>query len=552
MSLRRGLVPVAIAILIALVYWPGLHGFWTRDDFMQLAFARLVGSPWPIFAHDHYVAVPGSIFRPLGFASFWLWQALFGTGYFANALGDLLLHVAVGLALYRVIRFGRIDRVPAALCTLIFALHPAVLGTALWWSARFDVLAMLFGLIAVRAGLDHAERPRAGSLPVALLALLAALLSKETALAAAGAIGLVWLRACWIDAPRRGPMLRALAALAALVVLFFAWRTAVLGTATTGLANGASLVDAIGRGVAGWVAHLAGYAMFWPRSGMAVRVILLAAIIVAAGALRVRRRNPDSADPLYSPCVDLAICGLCLFALPAVLQAPIAGMNATPLRADVSVVEAAMQSRLYYVSFGGLAIVLAAGVGRAFADARTSRALLTAALVVAVGAFGWVSHDAATGFAARTAAQRAMAEAASAAIDRAAAVAGARCRIVVLGVEPPTEWSIYVSMDSVAKALSADVDRVGRCFVHADYVTYFNLMRGDATAADALPYTPRVVDGRPLAWPRVGDLTTAYVDAPAAPDAAALAGIVFLRYENGAFVDVTNEVTSGRLPVTLR
>ena len=47
-------------------------------------------------------------------------------------------------------------------------------------------------------------------------------------------------------------------------------------------------------------------------------------------------------------------------------------------------------------------------------------------------------------------------------------------------------------------------------------------------------------------------MTSAYLDPPAGIDAATLAGIVFLRYENGVFADVTDDVASGRLPVTLR
>src|SRR5689334_16743969 len=112
MFLRRARAPIAIAVAIAIVYWPGLYGFWGRDDFMQHAFA------------------------------------------------DMLLHIAVSLALYRVIRASKIARFPAASCTLVFALHPAVLGTALWWSARFDLLTALFSFVAVRAAIDHVERPR--------------------------------------------------------------------------------------------------------------------------------------------------------------------------------------------------------------------------------------------------------------------------------------------------------------------------------------------------------------------------------------------------------
>jgi hypothetical protein len=122
----------------------------------------------------------------------------------------------------------------------------------------------------------------------------------------------------------------------------------------------------------------------------------------------------------------------------------------------------------------------------------------------------------------------------------------------VLGIEPPPEWSTYVSIDSIAKALTTDVDRVGRCFVESDYVTYFNLMRGDAHPADAMPYTPRGASGRPIAWLRIGDMTTAYLDPPANTDAATLAGLVFLRYQNGAFTDVTGDVASGRIKAALR
>jgi len=543
MTFRRGLAPIAIAIVVALVYWPGLAGFWTRDDFMQLAFARLVGSPWTVFVHDHYFPVPGSIFRPLGFASFWLSQALFGTDYFWNAFGDLVLHVAVSLALYRVIRAGAIERMPAALCTLLFALHPAVLGTALWWSARFDLLAMVFGLVAIRAGLDYAARLRVGSLLVALAALLAALLSKETALAAAAAVGLVWLRGSRFDRSK----VRALVGLIAVVALFFAWRTAVLGTLTTGLTGGASIVDAFGHGVLAWSSHLFDYLTFGVRAVFEIAIVVL---VYFVAEFRLARGRRHEAHALPSALIDVLTCGTCLFVLPAILQAPIAAMNAAPLQADASAVETAMQSRLYYFSFGGLAILFATGVGRIWPRASIPRAILVGALALCVAAFAWVSHDAATAFARTTAASRPVAEAVATAVDHAAT--DSRCRIVVLGVAPPPEWSIYVSIDSIAKALTTDVDRVGRCFVESDYVTYFNLMRGDANPADAMPHVPRSANARPIPWLRVGGMTSTYLDPPANADAASLAGIVFLQYKDGAFADVTADVASGRLPIALR
>ncbi len=549
MRLRRALVPIVIAAAVAMAYWPGLHGFWGRDDFMQLAFARLIGSPWPLFVHDHYFPVPGSIFRPLGFASFWLWQALFGTNYFAHAFADMLLHVAVSVALYRVIRASEIERFPAALCTLVFALHPAVLGTALWWSARFDLLAALFSFIAIRAALDHVERPRWATLLVALLGVLAALLSKETALAAVAAIGLVWARWGWTKRVHRADAMRAIGALGAVTLLFLVWRWAVIGTAASGLAGDVSLTTAIGKGFVDWIANLGGYLSFWPRLDLTERFALaIAAVssIVCAGMSWARRER----DGARSSNTALLLCGLCLFALPAVLQAPVVALNATPLRGDVSAVETAMQSRLYYLSIGGGVIVLSVVLHRILSKTSASQVLLIA-LVVTACVFGWISRESATDFARRTEAPKAMAEAAVSAVDGVRPSTG-RCHVVLLGVEPPPEWSVYVSMDSVVKALSPDLERVEHCFVHSDYVTHFYLMGRGTTLADAAPYRTHEFEGTALPWLRLGDALVAYLDPPTSIDAATLRGMTFLRYENGVFRDVTDDVAEGRLAINLR
>jgi hypothetical protein len=549
-SLRRGLIPFAIAALIALAYWPGLYGFWGRDDFMQLAFARLVGSPWPLFVHDHYFPVPGSIFRPLGFASFWLWQALFGTDYFAHAFGDMLLHVAVGLALYRVVRVDGLERIPAALCTLVFALHPVVLGTALWWSARFDLLAALFALLALRAAFDHMDRPRPASLITTLGAALAALLSKETALALIAAIGLTWLRWTWTHRAQRAHAIRALVALACVTVAFITWRWLVLGTGTTGLIGETSLVSAIGKGFADWFGHLAGYLSFWPRLGALARFIVAAVVVgLAACIVFAWRRARTVRASLHG--VDLLISGLCLFALPAVLQAPVVALNATPLRADFSAVEAAMQSRLYYLSIGGAVIVLSVLIRRALSAGDALKIPLIGMLALAAGAFGWVSRESAAEYASRSSLPKMMAKAAVAAVDK-LDLPTMHCHVVLLGVEPPVEWSIYVSMDAVVKALSENLHKVDRCFIHSDYVTYFNLMGGSVSPTDTAPYLPHEVSGVPVPWLRVGDAVIAYLDPPRSAGVEPTGGVLFLRYEDGVFRDVTADVVDGRLPVELR
>jgi hypothetical protein len=225
-------------------------------------------------------------------------------------------------------------------------------------------------------------------------------------------------------------------------------------------------------------------------------------------------------------------------------------LNATPLRGDASAVEAAMQSRLYYLSIGGVTILLSVLLRRVLSAKRASKILLSA-LIVAACVFGWVSRESATEFAKRTSSSRALAEAATSTIDRLTPTA-TRCHIVLLGVEPPPEWSIYVSMDSVVKALSPDLERVERCFIHSDYVTYFYLMDSEVTPTDATPYRPHEFEGRALGWLHIGDAVVAYLDPPATVDSATLRGMMVLRYENGAFRDVTDDVAEGRVAVPLR
>jgi hypothetical protein len=255
--------------------------------------------------------------------------------------------------------------------------------------------------------------------------------------------------------------------------------------------------------------------------------------------------------PASSHGVDLLICGLCLFALPALLQAPVVALNATPLRADVSAVEAAMQSRLYYLSIGGAAILLSLLVHRVLAASDALKVPMIAMLALGASVFGWASRESAIDYASRTTLPKAMAEAATAAVDK-LDLPTTHCHVVLLGADPPVEWSIYVSMDAVVKALSANLHAVDRCFIHSDYVTYFNLMGDSTTPADAAPYLPHEAAGASLPWLHVGDAVIAYLDPPHGGDIETTRGMLFLRYEDGAFRDVTLDVAGGRMPVDVR
>jgi len=538
---------LAIVVVTAFVCWPGIHGYWGRDDFMQLAFARLVGSAWPVFVHDHYVPAPGTVFRPLGFASFWLGEALFGIDYRAHAIADLALHAGVALALFFLLRRVAVPIGLAACSALLFAVHPAVVGTSLWWSARFDLLATLFVLLALNAGFAYREHARAGTLACALAAALAAMLSKETGLAAVPLLSLLWLRWAWSDRAHRVAAMRAVALAWLCLLLWFGWRGCVLGTLGSGITGSMPLSLAIAKGLQDWFRQMPGYLLFWPRlDGLQRSVLALAAI-----ALVVVACLPPAAAGASSRRRDLAVCGLGLVLLPALLQAPVAALNAAPLDDAMSAVEAAMQSRLYYLGVAGVAMLLAAMLVPTRAATSRGRLAFAVPLAAIVLVYATVARDGAVAFAARSVDISAVAREAVSAVS-ALDLPARRCHVVFLDVDPAPEWSIYVSMDSIVKATSPDLGRVAHCWFEGNYPTWFHLLAAPVDAADASPYRPLEVAGEPLPWRRIGGLAIAYLQPPERVDTAALETMRFLRWRDGRFEDATREVVEGRLAVRLQ
>lgn len=537
------LAALLVAAAVAIVFWPGMHGFWGRDDFMQLAFARMIDTPWPLFVQDHYPAMPGSVFRPLGFASMWLSAQWFGTDYPLHAGADLALHVGVALALFGFLRCAGVARAIAVPSTLLFALHPAAIGTALWWSARFDLLATLFILLALWAGLAYRERHSVLVLAAGLLAALAAMLSKEIGLAVVVPLTLLWGGWAWREPGQRARALRAIALAWACGVGYLAWRGWVLGTASSGLTGDLPMTEALLRGLERWSTQAPGYLSYFARLGALrwlcavalVALLVAAAFSAKASSLRFR----------WTARCEIALCGMALLLIPALLQAPVAALNAAPLQAGDSVIEAAMQSRLYYLGIAGLAIALAVGLSALFERIPTGlRLAMVLPLVLAVLAFGAVSHGMADAFAKRSTDIAQVAREAISAVD-VQTLPASRCHVVFLDIAPPPEWGIYVSMDSVVKALAENPAKVGHCWFHANYVTYFHLMAAPIAPRDALPYQPLRLDGAQIPWRRIGDLVVAYLAQDTAIEADADAGVRYLRRRKGGFEDVGAQGAGG-------
>jgi len=496
--------------LCAAVFWPGLSADWGRDDFMQLAMARLVHSPWVFFHTDHF-PLPNSVFRPLGFASFWLGQTLAGSNYQGHALFSFGLFAAIALALHALLlRFG-LRPLSAWLATLLFIVHPIAVGTALWWSARFDVLALLFVLIALHQARMTQVTRRLGHLVVTLLAVLSASLSKEIGLIGGAAVFVLFQHWAWTERESFWPAQRASLLCVIVALGFLAWRSAVLGTGGSDIVGGDRLLESLGEGMMRWFALAPGYLSFRSQLTWPVGIPTLMALLVVISLLPLAARSDHSGET-PQPAWPVVLIGLGLLLLPALLQAPVVRLNGVALSADISSVEAAMQSRLFFMSLAGLTLIAATLLDWTI-KAKSGlqwRALLLASLA-AVVVLGTGAHQQARSFAEIS---RNNAHLARQALDLASRYdwpESAPCHLVIEGISPPPEWSIFVSMDSVIKALYPDLEAIDHCFIHANYPTFFHLISSEHATAQAAPFKARQHAGGPLARRHLGGLTIVHL-----------------------------------------
>src|SRR5262249_22226026 len=129
-------VVLALAAGTALVYWPALRAFLETDDYSLLAFGRILRNPLARFVHEHFPL--GPYLRPLSMMLWWLSALAFGNAVMPQYVVNLCLHIAVSVALWRLMLV--LSRAPRAsfVLTLLFAVHPVAIGTSLWLSDRFD------------------------------------------------------------------------------------------------------------------------------------------------------------------------------------------------------------------------------------------------------------------------------------------------------------------------------------------------------------------------------------------------------------------------------
>src|SRR5580765_2543988 len=530
-------------LLIALVlgawcYAPGLQAFFAQDDFAFLALVRLLQQPWLLFVHNHFPDY--AYFRPLGVLLWWLVaDAAADTAWPQYAL-NLALPLGCVAALYTLLQRLRRDAPLNALWAALYAVHPLAIGTALWLSDRFDLLATLFSLLAVTAALAYAERPRATTLAGLLGALLSALLSKELGIvaAAAAAAAIAFAPRARLDAKRRA---LALGAIAALTLAWLAYRRAMLSVPGGDGAAHLPALAAFANGFCNWLRAGAVYLFADPRAPRwAVVGISFTTAAWLAAALLARRNAANSPPRLH-----VAAALLVLILLPGVIQAPVAAKHlAAGIGADPFFFNLIVPSRFFHLALAGLFAALALittpqRVTAASPALRLSTAGILLALVALVPLSRHIAHDYAEG----TNKQAAAFAAAETALAQ-AALPQHGCQVYFLRTS--ALWGFAGLSDSIAKGLATQPERLAHCLVSTEQPAWTYFVRRDSVQPDDYrPLHPLEVAGKPFPVLEIGDTQALYFtmgeDLRTAPPASA----IFLEYRDDRFVDISAAVRSG-------
>lgn len=544
----RGIAMVAIAVLAIGCYAPALHAYFVLDDFTLLAESRLLRQPLGAFVHDHF---PGSLFfRPLGIVVWWLTTAGFDNAPRGHYAVNLLLHLAVVGALYALLQ--RLRRSALNLgWAAIFAVHPLAIGTALWLSDRFDLIATLFTLLALNAGLRYRAAPRPATLAVALGCVLLAFAGKEIAVVGAAALGVLLI------VPDAGSRLAlrqrfvAAGTVAFVSAAWLAWRHLLMTNPQDVLLLPGEIVATFARGIGLWLRIGFEFLALDPRLSPALRLAIALAMLPLALAIVRAVRERDWRASRWG--VGAAL--LVLIFLPGPTQAPVVAFSTADLDAHTFWFNLIGESRLYHLSLAGLVCALMLLTTPAQAPATGSTRvdrLVLAGLLPLLALWTFAAHGIARDFARRTRAQVAPLQAAHAAIA-ALPLGERRCQIYLLGTNEL--WGFDGLADPLIKgsAPAALGRRLERCLIMTDRTAWGSFVRAGAIGPeDWRPLRPLRYRGVPVPWLVLDGFEAAYLDLDADIDARTIDGAFFLEYRDGRFVDVGAAVRDGSRPVRFR
>lgn len=176
------------ALLLALVtlvaYGPGMWNGFVYDDVPDILENPGAHAPLKLGKIFTEAFPPGDtgrgLYRPLLTVSYYVDGVLWGfpaAGHWNGFhLTDLALHTLNALLFLALLRRLAVERGPAVVSALVFAVHPVLAESVAWISGRAEVLGMTFGLTALLVFLN---RPQGAGLAASLALWVLAMFCKE-------------------------------------------------------------------------------------------------------------------------------------------------------------------------------------------------------------------------------------------------------------------------------------------------------------------------------------------------------------------------------------
>lgn len=229
----RGTLAVVIALLAVAPYLNALTAGFAFDDIPFILRNAKVMAQEPALGLLTWIDRP-DLYRPLTMLTYAA-NVRLGGGAAAFHVVNVLLHAAVSVLAFLLLERLAGGLALAAATAGLFAVHPIHTEAVTGIVGRAELLAALFGLLALLAlarGAREVGRARLTWSLASATALAAAVLSKESAVTFVplGLVLWLWLRgwAAW----RSG--LAALVPHGAMLVAYLAWRASLVGALTTG------------------------------------------------------------------------------------------------------------------------------------------------------------------------------------------------------------------------------------------------------------------------------------------------------------------------------
>ncbi|HET6347752.1 MAG TPA: hypothetical protein VFH88_01580, partial [Candidatus Krumholzibacteria bacterium] len=199
---RRGrvwLAALAVFVLAAAVYLPSLeNGFvWDDHELVQQLDVRTLN--WPtiqrLFTTNYWemTEATSGMYRPLTILSFHTDYQIHGAKPAGYHMTNTLVNAAVSVMVLFVLleMFGSLAT--AFMAALLFAVFPMHVENVAWVSGRTDLLATLFMLVSLWCYARWRARPAPLVLAGSVLAFVASLFAKETAVVLPAVVGVAEL-----------------------------------------------------------------------------------------------------------------------------------------------------------------------------------------------------------------------------------------------------------------------------------------------------------------------------------------------------------------------